>query len=513
VHRAATTLATAVAAMGATMVVTVASGAPAVGARTDAAVTAVAPPSSTLSWSACGKGFECATLLVPADYRNANGDHIPLALARKPATDPAARIGSLLVNFGGPGDAGTETLRNFVPTVSSEIKRRFDLVSFDPRGVGASAAVACVDDATLDALRLVDPTPNSPDDLRQFYDGTNRPVDQTQACIDKYGLRLTQLGSRNVARDVDAIRVALGERKLTFLGFSYGSVIGALYAQLFPDNIRAMAIDGPVDLSIGPQEELITGAAAFEHALDAFLADCAKRSACRFHQNGHPAASLSVLQRRFEDGLMLPTHAANGSPQSRQAGADAFYTAMIAALYDRSSGWPALAAGLALAATGDGSVLQALADLYDGRHDDGTYSNLAQVIDVILCDDRHDARSSFDDYVANFRTLSARYPFFGALFGASPIGCDPRLPAPAPEDTVGDVRARPSKPVLVVGTTHDPATPYSGAKDFARRLRGSRLLTFANTEHGAYGHSACIDHAVDAYLVRGALPKIGTRCT
>jgi hypothetical protein len=185
---------------------------------------------------------------------------------------------------------------------------------------------------------------------------------------------------------------------------------------------------------------------------------------------------------------------------------------LISALYDRQYGWPELADALDDARKGDGSYLLGLADLYDGRRDDGTYDNIDEVIGVILCDDRDDPVPSFDAFRSEYQAEVAQYPLLGAYVGSTPLGCDPRLPRPPASEQVGDLRVSGTAPVLVVGTTRDPATPYSGAQDLVTRLGGSRLLTFDSTEHTAYTKNACIDRAVDGYLLRGTLPAEGTVC-
>jgi pimeloyl-ACP methyl ester carboxylesterase len=463
-------------------------------------------------WRACGK-LQCATLTVPVDYTQPDGEQVGIAVTRLKARDPSSRLGSLVFNFGGPGDAGTQTLPDYVSQIPASIRDRYDLVSFDPRGTGKSRPVECVDDATADRLNAVDPTPNSEADLRAIYDGTYDPVDLVKECVAKNGTWLAQLGSRNVARDMDRLRVALGDDTLTYLGYSYGTVIGAVYAQMFPDRVGRMVLDSPVDLSANALSELRGNAQGFEQALDDFLADCAKHSGCSFHSGGNPKAALVALQQRFEDGLQLPTvDLATGKKSTRKAGVAAFYTALISALYDRQFGWPELADALRDARNGDGSYLLGLADLYNGRHDDGSYDNIDEVIGEILCDDRDDPTPSYDEFQAEYEREKAEYPILGAYVGSTPLGCDPRLPRPPASEQVGDLHVTGSAPILVVGTTRDPATPFAGAQNLVTRLDGSRLLTFDSTEHTAYTKNACIDRAVDTYLLRGTLPPTDTVC-
>ncbi len=481
---------------------------------TPASAAPTATPATGLSaWRACGGKLQCATLTVPVDYTQPDGEQVDIAVARLRATDPDQRLGSLVFNFGGPGDAGTETLPGYATQIPAAVRARYDLVSFDPRGTGKSRPVECIDDATADRLNAVDPTPSSDADLHAFYDGTHDPVDVVARCVARNGAWLAQLGSRNVARDLDRLRTALGEDTLSFVGYSYGTVIGSVYAQMFPDRVGRMVLDSPVDLSADALTELRGNSQGFEQALDDFLADCAKRSACKFHSGGDPKRALATLERRFEQGLELPAvDLATGKDSKRKAGVAAFYTALISALYDRQYGWPELANALDDARSGDGSYLLALADLYNGRHDDGSYDNIDEVIGEILCDDRDDPVPSFDDYRAEYEREVAQYPLLGAYVGSTVLGCDPRLPRPPASEQVGDLHVTGAAPILVVGTTRDPATPFAGAQDLVTRLAGSRLLTFDSTEHTAYSKNACIDRAVNTYLLQGTLPAEGTVC-
>jgi len=473
---------------------------------------ATSAPAHKLRWRQCHDELECATLTVPVDYAAPDGEQVELAVSRRPATDPSRRRGSLVMNFGGPGDAGSTTLGGFADFIPTEIQDRYDLVSFDPRGVGESDPVVCIDGPTTDALAAEDPTPDSDDDLPGFYAQHSDVVDFVAECVEKHGAWLGQLGSRNVARDLDRLRAALGDDELTYLGYSYGTVIGAVYAQMFPDRVGRMVLDAPVDLSADALTELRGNARGFETALEAFLADCARRTRCPFHSSGDTTAAFRNLQSRLEGGERLPTTTASGRRSTRKAGVAAFYTAVISALYDKQYGWPELAEALEDAKAGDGTLLLELADSYNGRRDDGTYDNIDQVIGAILCDDRFDPSTSYEDFVAEYRRQVSEFPLLGNYTGSTKLGCDPRLPRPPAEEQLGDVRVAGTKPILVVGTTRDPATPYEGALDLVSRIAGSRLLTFDSTEHTAYTKSACVDRAVDAYLLRGTLPAAGKVC-
>jgi pimeloyl-ACP methyl ester carboxylesterase len=487
-----------------------------IGPATTSARAAVAEPTTAsgpaVRWKDCGRGFQCGTLTVPVDYAVPDGEHVGIAVTRIRALEPEQRIGSLVFNFGGPGDDGTATLRGYVADLPRRIRDRFDLVSFDPRGTGASRSIDCVSDRATDRILASDPTPDTVAALRSFYDGTEGGVDFVQRCIDKYGTWLAHLGSRDVARDLDLLRRALHEDTLDFLGYSYGTVIGAVYAQQFPAHVGRIVLDGPIDFSAGTEGDVDEETSSFEHALDAFLHQCASDEHCAFHSDGNPRAALEALRDRFEAGLTLPAFQPDGHRGARRVGVAAFYTALVASLYDEQYGWKDLADALDGARHHDGTLMLWLADSYNGRRDDGTYDSIAESASLILCADSPDPLESFTSFSSAYHDAVERYPFLGGFSNDVPIGCDPRLPKPAPDEVLGDVRVTGAAPILVVGTTGDPATPYVGARDLVGRIDRSGLLTFVSTEHTAYTKNACIDRAVDGYLVTGVLPRAGTRC-
>jgi pimeloyl-ACP methyl ester carboxylesterase len=458
-------------------------------------------------WRGCRSGFECSTLEVPVDYSAPDGEQVEVALIRRLATSSDARIGSLVVNYGGPGDPGTETLRSAYGALPSEIRERFDVVSFDPRGTGRSRAVDCVDDATFERAWAEDVTPDNRAELPAFYDGTAFSVDLIGACVDRHGEWLAHVGTRNVARDLDRLRAALGDTKLTYLGFSYGTLIGAVYAQEFPDRVRALVLDSAVNVSTTPEQRQRGNVRGFEDALEEFLAACADDSDCPFRSDGAPRDALLRLRNEFEAGLTIETI------DGRTVGVTEFYVGLLAALYSRGA-WGDLAEALRMARDDrDGSYLRLFNDLYAGRRDDGTYNNLQEAIGVVNCADQPFARVPFTEFRAKFTELTTRYPVFGRAFGGAPLGCDPRLPTPDPDEQLGDVRATDAPPVLIIGVTHDPATPYAGAVDLQQRILRSRILTLDATQHGGFTSGVlCIDAAVDAYLLERRLPARNARC-
>jgi pimeloyl-ACP methyl ester carboxylesterase len=473
---------------------------------------AVATDTSTIRWRSCRHGFECGSISVPVDYATPDGEQTQIAVSRRPALDPKRRLGSLVFNFGGPGDPGAETLRSFVAGVPRSIQDRYDLVSFDPRGTGGSRPIDCVSDKAADRLYGADPTPSTDAELRAFYEGTEGDIDFIAGCIAKNGSWLARVGSRNVARDLDRLRAALGSDTLNYLGYSYGTVIGSVYAQEFPQRVGRIVLDGPVNFSEDEAGGVDDETGSFERALDAFLRHCAGSDTCSFRSGGHPRAALGALRDRFEKGLTLPIYGLDGKRVARRAGVAAFYTGVLSGLYDEEFGWPNLADALHLARRGDGTFLQLLADSYNGRRDNGTYDSLAESSGIIVCADQPDPLEPFDQFVAEYHQAQRAYPFLGGYATDVPFGCDPRLPKPTQAEILGDVRVSGTAPILIVGTTGDPATPYAGARDLVQRIQGSRLLTFVSTEHTAYTKNRCINDAVDGYLLTGRLPDTGTRC-
>jgi pimeloyl-ACP methyl ester carboxylesterase len=457
--------------------------------------TAGAQPVEPPSWADCGGGFQCAGLRVPVDWSRPSGPALTLALVRRPATDPGDRIGSLVLNYGGPGESGVAALRATYGRLPAVVRARFDVVSFDPRGTGASRPVRCVDDAVLDQGFALPPAPATDAEMEAVRDWNARFA---LACRLRVGGFAGQIGTRNVARDLDALRAALGDAKLTYVGYSYGSVLGQVYAQMYPDHVRAAVLDGPPDYSLTNDAYEHGQAQGFSRALDAFLSWCATQG-CAYTHGAAPRDAFDALDSRV-----------TASPSGR-LNATTFEAGVFATLYDESRGWPLLADSLARLANGDGSEVLSLADGYLGRNPDGTYSPIVQANAVINCLDRPVPAASVTAELAQIAAFARELPPFGGSFAVS--GC-PGMPQPAPGDALGSLAVTTAPPIVVVGTTGDPATPYAGAQTVARAITGSRLLTYESTEHTAYGsaRSTCVDDFVDGYLLDGTLPPDGATC-
>jgi pimeloyl-ACP methyl ester carboxylesterase len=454
------------------------------------------PPAAPLAWTPCGEGFECAVLDVPLVEGDPAQGTVPLALTRLPAADPANRTGSIVVNPGGPGLSATEYLQAAWTQVLPVVRERFDLVAFDPRGVGRSAPVRCATTAELDRYFSLDPSPDDAGELDALVRGN---AALTAGCVRGAGRLLGHLSTADAAADLERVRVAVGDERLTYLGFSYGTTLGAAYVDRYPDRVRAMVLDSAFPASLTWEQVLTGQATGFERALEAFLADC-ERDDCEFRAQvrGDLPAAYDRLVARV-DGAPLP---ADGS---RVVGPGQLQLAVMAALYDREGSWPVLAAALAAAERGDGLPLLALADDYVGRGPEG-YSNVSEGNLVVNCSDR----PSPDDpaaYVALAEHLADEAPRFGPSVALAGLTCAtwPAKAAEQPQEVTGQGAA----PVVVVGTTGDPATPYAWSVDLAEQLDSGVLLTHRGDGHTVYDVDgpACLVEALDAYLLSLEVPE------
>jgi len=468
------------------------------------------PFDTTITWSNCGAGWECGTLTVPVDWNEPTSDSVGLAVTRHPAETPGSRIGALFFNPGGPGFGGTGYIQAAIRRLPAVVRARFDIVSWDPRGTGASRPIDCVDDAFLDFGAAVPPVPDNAETLTMA-----RSYERAMArgCVERGGTYAGQIGTRNSARDLEALRIALGEPSLNYVGFSYGSILGLVYAQMFPTSVRAMVLDGPPDYWLPTLDYAHAQAQAFMDALDAFLGWCEQDASCALRDAGPPRDAFNALVERYNGGAVPAEYTANGVTRSGSLTANLFETAVISMLYDKSRGWPILGRALLAGSRDDAGPLLALADGYLGRSPDGTWSSVVEANAVISCVDRPDPkpRSAARELADVARFQSELPPWGGGWAVSSCAG----MPKAARYDQLGDVRVTNTSPIVVVGTTGDPATPYAGASAVLSRISNGVLLTFESTEHTAYGtqRSTCIDDNVDKYLVDGVPPPPGTRCS
>ncbi|AIJ21186.1 alpha/beta hydrolase [Amycolatopsis methanolica] len=444
-------------------------------------------------------GVECARLTVPLDYANPRGETITVGVLRHRALDPAHRIGSLVMNPGGPGGSGMEAAARLVPTVSNNaIGLRFDFVGFDPRGVGASMPrVRCLTDAERDAERASNPGASDAAWTGQATDFAAKCAQRTE-----HGeAMLANVGTRDVVKDLDVLRSALGEEKLSYLGYSYGTQIGYSYAEAFPQRVRALLLDGAIDPAANDPDSLVAQGAGFSRAFGEFAAECARHDGCALGRD--PAKAAAEFQNLVQPLVGAPAKTGDGRHLSYR---DAI-TGVVEAMYSSQS-WPFLNTGLGLLRGGDGSVLLRLADGYYERDADGRYSSLQDAYYAVRCVDNPRA---VDPAVSRQRMADAA-PFLG--LGRPDQGeLDVCASWPVPSTSQPH---RPTvtsaAPPLVISTTGDPVTPYQAGVNLANLFRGG-LLTVDGTQHTAFLHgNMCVDVAGLDYLVDGSQPPPGTRC-
>jgi pimeloyl-ACP methyl ester carboxylesterase len=437
-------------------------------------------------------GIECARLAVPLDYADPGGTTASIGVLRHRADGD--RIGALVVNPGGPGASGMELVPALVGRLpGSPLLHRFDLVGFDPRGVGSSTPkINCLGDADWAAERAdVDVDP-SPPGVAQT-EAENRRY--AELCTERSGgpAVLAHLGTREVVRDLDVLRAALGEQKLSYLGFSYGTRLGAAYAEQFPQRVRALVLDGALSPTASTLEQNVAQAAGFQHAFDAFAADCARRGRCPLGTDR--AAANARFQALVRPLIDRPARAA----ESRRLSYPDAIAAVIQALYVESL-WPVLTRGLAGLAGGDGTVLLTLADLYYQRAPDGHYGDLIEAFITISCvDDQRITDRGVATELAR-RTVAAA-PFRDS--GRGPVGAlEPCAFWPVPPTREPHLPTAPElPPTVVISTTGDPATPYAAGVELARAL-GAELVTVEGNRHtAALQGNACVDDLVTRYLV------------
>jgi pimeloyl-ACP methyl ester carboxylesterase len=464
--------------------------------------TASSSPTPTLAtgsitWTNCGAGFQCGNLMVPLDYSNPAGRKVSLALIKKPKQGTQPRIGSLLYNPGGPGESGVDYLRND-PSIK-DLNQRFDIVAWDPRGIGGSTRISCVDNATLDKDLALDGVLDDPAEKAATIQADKEFVD---GCQRRSGFLLPFMDSATTARDMDQIRGALGDAKLTYIGFSYGTLLGQWYAHLFPTHVRALSLDGVVDPGVSANESQLRQVVGFEQNLQAFLADCRSRAGCAFGRSGDPATKLNDLMARLD---ATPLNVG-----SRQLTRNLAMTGLLQTLYDQSL-WTYLDQGLVAAESGDGRILLFLADFYNKRNSDGSYDAISNGgFAAAFCLDFPSPSdvSYYDSLGPSYQKAS---PFFGQWFQYGNLQCGEWPVKLKGSHTPLPIQDAP--PILLVGGTNDPATPYVDAQSVNRQISASILLTRQGNGHTSYGSSACSHAAEDAYLIDLTLPAAGTVCS
>lgn len=444
--------------------------------------------------------FGRAVMKVPLDWANpTNGKTVSLTVVRIKSASQHDRIGSLVINPGGPGGSGTEAaLELALNELPDEILDRFDIVGFDPRGVGLSSPIKCIPAKEKDAELNMPPDPKTDAEWAATIAEVTKVADE---CHATYGSDLTFYSTAETVRDMEALRAKLGDDKLTYLGYSYGTLLGAEYASAYPDKVRALVLDGAVDPTINSVDQDKTQAAGFQLAFSHFADNCTQDGSCALGKN--PLAFVQNLMASSEK-KPIPS----GSPDDKRVvKAGAVELAVISALYDKTQ-WSQLTKALTDASKGDGSGVLALDDQYNERQADGSYTNIQDANATIACADEPDRPS-----VAQARALQPQWRATNPLFGGSAASSLPYCSLwKAPADKPIKVTDSGAPTVLVVGTTGDPATPISGAQHLAKLLGSGDLLTWEGDGHTAYPKTKCVTNDVDHYLIDLKAPTAGTTC-
>ncbi|MFE6872153.1 alpha/beta hydrolase [Kitasatospora sp. NPDC057692] len=459
-----------------------------------------------LTWAACKddpktektdeSAVQCTTLKVPLDYASPGAETIDVGVARIPGAKPGERTGSLLVNPGGPGGSGVGMVQRGQKDYDGPLRDHYDIVGFDPRGTGLSSPIKCLDDKARDTWVTTD-------DL-----GPEHGKVLADACQAKYGKLLEHIGTRDTVRDMDVLRAALGDQKLSYLGLSYGTYIGSVYAEEFPDRVGRLVLDGAVDPAKPLAENNIEQYAGFERSLRAFAAHCAKQAQCPLGKDPEKAPEKLA---DFLDGLkQKPLTAKDG----RVLTSTAAWTGVIEGLYGDESGWDALANNLGWAMLrGKGEYLLAYADSYNKRDQEGHYSASADAYTAVYCADGATGVPTGDALQAAYAEMAAKAPLISRHEPGSAL-FDPDCrtwPFRSPEKAHA-ITSKAATPIVVVGSTGDAATPYANAEKLAAQLGNAVLLTREGEGHTGYGRSECVRTAVNAFLVDGTVPAAGTRC-
>ncbi|WP_329271211.1 alpha/beta hydrolase [Streptomyces sp. NBC_01451] len=492
------------------------------GCSDDSGPTDEDPSAQKLSWKDCpapsgsegggeapsplpgGGAWQCATMKAPLDWAEPKGETIGLALIRAKADgDADKRIGSLIFNFGGPGGSGVTTLPAFGTDYTS-LRTRYDLVSFDPRGVGRSAGVRCEDDEQLDAYFQQDATPDNAAERSELLDNTRK----FNAACEKNSKRvLPHVRTTDAARDLDLMRQVLGDDKLYYFGISYGTELGGVYAHLFPKRVGRAVFDAVVDPTQTPEQGSLGQAKGFQLALGNFAEDCtSKTEDCPVGDTAQDVEDRIAKLLKDLDAKPIPGLFPRELTQSAAA------NGIAQALYSQDF-WPYLTEGLERAYDGDGKVLMLLSDSMNGRNQNGEYSNITAANIAINCSDQKQ-RYTVADVEARLPGFRAASPLFGDFLVWSMVSCTDWAVRGAAGHP--DVSATGSAPILVIGNTGDPATPYEGARKMVGALgEGVGVeLTYKGQGHGAYDSgNRCVRTAVNGYLLTGKVPAKGTVCS
>jgi pimeloyl-ACP methyl ester carboxylesterase len=460
--------------------------------------------SQEVRWQPCAtQDAECASIEAPMDYENPGGARISVALARIPATGQGESLGSILTNPGGPGASGVDYLPYMAMSLPPEVTEVFDVVGFDPRGAGQTSPVGCLDDASMDEYVNTYPDTLDTEGIREMRQAAE---EFGEACMANTGEALGFVDSGSTARDMDVIRAAVGDEKLNYLGVSYGTYLGALYAERFPEHVGRLVLDAAVDPTADQGDEEIAQMAGFEAALRVFTSDCLESDICPL--TGSVDEAMAQIHDFIAARASEPLPTEYGRPLTVQMA----LMGILLAMYEDAT-WPMLTTALASAMElGDGTELLELADLYFDRDSEtGEFTtNMFDAFLAITClDSPVDARRAvMDERMVQMREAAPTLADFSA-FGA--IGCA-EWPFPAVLEP-HSIAADGADPIVVIGTTGDPATPFANAEALAGGFSSGVLVTYDGEGHGAVGRSnTCVTDMLNDYYINGTPPEPGLTC-
>lgn len=463
--------------------------------------------SQSLNWSNCGTDLKCAELEVPIDYANPGAGSIKLALNYLASTG-SADLGWLIENPGGPGGSGIDFVQGASAQVASDaLRKRYNIVGFDPRGVKRSAPIKCLGPKATDEF-LYGTTPGAPGSAVEVAAQRKAMKSFINACVKNSGKIFGFVDTVSAARDMDVVRAVLKQPKLNFMGFSYGTFLGTTYAALFPERVGRFVLDGAIDPTVSDEDQSANQLKAFDQALKNFLQDCltVSKDSCPF------SSSVDASMKRITAWYKtLETKPIKTTLDGRKLTISGGITGLIMTLYSEDY-WQYARSAFKSAFAGDGTTFLQLADFYNDRNSDGSYgSNQLEANMAVNCLDSRSNPSAKAMKAQNAK-LQKLSPFFGRYWLNGALGCEqwPYKLAKKP----ATYAAEGSGPILVIGTTGDPATPYWQAQNLANKiLSNGVLVTFNGEGHTAYGRSnECVVDAVDNYLITGEVPAADPNC-
>lgn len=453
-----------------------------------------------VTWSSCNGGFQCAEVEVPLDYDQPTSDSLKISAIRLPAT--GNRLGAMLVNPGGPGGSGVNMVKDGARSYFSEkLRASYDVVGFDPRGVQRSSGVKCLSDEQMDASRQLSFDLSNDADFARAQAESKK---QSELCVKNSGEVLGHVDTFSSARDMDILRAVVGDKELNYMGFSYGTKLGATYAELFPERVGKFSLDGAMDPTLDIDQVSMGQAVGFENALRAWVANCLEGADCPL--TGTPEQALAQIQSLQK----IYTETPQQTPENRVVNGSEFTNALAFAMYSTDL-WEPLKGALTQAVAGDASGMLMLADYSADRDAEGKYnSNTAAAFTAINCLD-YPMNANLAHMREQAQLLKEAAPTFGGLLGYSGLSCTAWPHAAT--GTLQPLVAEGAGPILVIGTTGDPATPYQWSEALAEQLDSGVLVTWQGEGHTAYGRAnECLTSLVDSYFVDGTVPAAGTTC-